>query len=87
VPYLLTWFSKRMNGIGLIAGILCSSITFIVSTQFLLLSYSVSMVLSMAANLLFAYLFCLIGPRPAKEDIYSTYYFSSNFQNVRNIPK
>jgi Na+/proline symporter len=87
VPYLLTWFSKRMNGVGLIAGILCSIITFTACTEVLLLSYSVSMVLSMAANFAAAYLFCLFGPRPAKEEIASTYYFSPKFKEIQNIPK
>jgi len=87
VPYLLTWFSKRMNSIGLIAGILCSVIAFVVSTQILLFSYSVSMVISMASNILFAYLFCFIGRPPAKEDIDNTYYFSPKFENIKNIPR
>lgn len=87
VPYLLTWFSKRMNGIGLIAGILSSVAAFAVSTQILLLSYSVSMLISMAINLAAAYLFCFIGRLPRKEDIESTYYFSPKFENIKNIPR
>ncbi|HML36652.1 MAG TPA: sodium:solute symporter family protein [Bacillota bacterium] len=87
VPYLLAWFSKRMNGIGLVAGILCSVAVFTVCAQVLIFSYSVSMMLSMAANLVFAYLFCLIGPPPAREEIDSTYYFSPRFLKIGNIPK
>ena len=87
VPYLLTWFSKRMNGVGLIAGILCSIITFAACTQVLLFSYSVSMVISMTANLMSAYLFSFFGPRPAREEIESTYYFSPKFSEIQNIPK
>jgi hypothetical protein len=45
------------------------------------------MVLSMAANFAAAYLFCLFGPRPAKEEIASTYYFSPKFKEIQNIPK
>lgn len=87
VPYLLTWFSKKMNGVGLVAGILCGLIVFAVSTRLLLLSYSVSMVLAMICNLMAAYLFCLIGPPPSREEIESTYYFSPKFNNIRNIPR
>lgn len=87
VPYLLTWFSKKMNGIGLIAGILCSIITFVVCTEILLYSYTASMVLSMAVNFLSAYLCCMIGRPPAQEEIESTYYFSPKFENIHNIPK
>ncbi len=86
VPYLLAWFSKRMNGVGLIAGILSSAVTFAVTTQVLFLSYSVSMMLSMAANLLFSYMFCMVGKPPLAENVENTYYFSQKFKDVRNIP-
>ena len=33
VPYLLTWFSKRMNSVGLVAGIFSGLIVFVVSTK------------------------------------------------------
>lgn len=87
VPYLLTWFSKRMNGIGLIGGIFCSIIAFVVCTQVLHYGYSVSMMIGMASNLMAAYLFSLIGPPPTREEIDSTYYFSSKFRNIKNIPR
>lgn len=86
IPYLLTWFSKRMNGLGLIAGIVASGITFFVATQILLYSYSISMIISMVANFFFAYLFCLMGKPPKAEDVEATYYFSSKFKDIRNIP-
>ena len=73
--------------IGLIAGILCSAIAFAVCTQVLLFSYSASMMLSMALNFMSAYLFCFFGPRPAKDEIESTYYFSPKFSEIQNIPK
>lgn len=87
VPYLLTWFSKKINGVGLIAGILCSIVSFIVCTQFLFFSYSVSMLISMVLNYLFARFFCLAGKPPKQEDVDSTYYFSPKFHNISNIPK
>ncbi len=87
VPYLLTWFSRRMNSIGIIGGILCSAVSLILCVYYFHFSYPASMIVSMCINLLAAYLIGLAGRTPDKISVENTYYFSSKFANTSNIPK
>lgn len=87
VPYLLAWFSRSMNGIGLIAGVISSILSFYLCILIYDLNYSISMIISMSANAIFSYFFHFIGQPPSKESVYATYYFSSRFSTIRNIPK
>jgi Na+/proline symporter len=87
VPYLLAWFSKRMNGVGIIAGVLTGFASFCVCIRYADLGYSFSTVVSMVVNLAACYLFCLASKRPSPESVESTNYFSSKFSGVSNIPR
>lgn len=87
IPYLLTWFSKRMNGIGIIAGMVLGTITFIISAVYYKCSYPFAMIVSMLCNLFGAYLLCFLTNKPDREEINSTYYFSPYFKDIKNIPK
>jgi SSS family solute:Na+ symporter len=87
VPYFLAWFSKRMNGVGIIAGVLTGAASFFICIRYIDLGYSFSTVVSMGINLAACYLFCLAGKHPSPESIESTNYFSSKFSGVSNIPR
>jgi SSS family solute:Na+ symporter len=87
VPYMLAWFSKRMNGVGIIAGVLTGFASFYICIRYTDLGYSVSTITGMVINLAACYLFCLAGKRPSPESIESTNYFSSKFSGVFNIPR
>lgn len=85
VPYLLTWFSRRMNGMGIITGMLAGVATFV-----LLLgnfNYSETMLLSMIANVIVASIVCLLFNKSKESAINETYYFSDKFKGVHNIPR
>jgi SSS family solute:Na+ symporter len=87
VPYLLTWFSKRMNGAGLVAGMVCGSVSFYGSVYFFNNTYATAMVISMIINLVSSYLICLLSPSPDISIINKTYYFSPRFSDTPNIPR
>jgi hypothetical protein len=86
VPYFLAWFSKIMNGVGIIAGVLAGSASFFICVRYTDLGYSFSTIAGMGINLAACYLFCLVGKRPSPDSIESTNYFSSKFFGVFNIP-
>ncbi len=82
-PYFLTWFSKRMNGGGIIAGMLAGALTFYLGLRVFALSYQMAMLVSMLANVAIAYLACLLTKAPAAEAIRETYYFSPKFNSKK----
>lgn len=87
VPYLLAWFSKSMNEIGLITGIICSILAFCICVFILHYTYSTSMIISMLINAISAVLLSFFGKPPTDESIMCTYYFSSRFSDISFIPK
>jgi len=87
VPYLLTWFSKRMNGSGVIAGMICGTVFFYGCVYYLHYTYAAAMVISMVANLTTSYFVCLFSAPPDPAVINQTYYFSPRFASTPNIPK
>lgn len=87
VPYLLTWFSRKMNGSGLIAGMICGTVFFYGCVYYLNYAYAAAMVVSMAANLIASYFVCFLSPPPDITAINKTYYFSPRFADTPNIPK
>jgi len=87
IPYLLTWFSKRMNGVGIVAGISCGILSFILCAYSFHLTFSISMLLGMATNFIAAQISCRAAPVPKPEAVEKTFYFSQNFANIKNIPK
>ena len=86
VPYLMAWFSKRMNSAGIIFGMIAGGSCFFILVYKLNLSYAYAMALSLVINFVSANIICLIGPRPSEIDIAKTYYFSNKFKNIKNIP-
>jgi solute:Na+ symporter, SSS family len=87
IPYLFAWFSKRMNEVGLITGILCSILTFNICVVVLNYTYSTSMIISMIINAASALLLSSVGKPPTNESVMQTYYFSSKFSDITLVPK
>lgn len=86
VPYLLVWFSKSMNSIGIISGMLGGGISFFLLVYRFELTYEYAMALSLIFNLVCAYTFHLLGATPSGKDVAKTYYFSDKFKDVKNVP-
>jgi Na+/proline symporter len=87
VPYLLVWFSKTMNSVGIIFGMLGGGISFYLLVFIFGLTYGNAMAISLLANLICAIFFANFGKAAKDEDIYKTYYFSNKFKDIKNIPK
>lgn len=87
VPYLLVWFSKTMNSIGIICGMVGGGISFYLLVFILGFSYGNAMAISLLANLICSIFFANFGKAAKYEDVYKTYYFSKKFHNIKNIPK
>ncbi|MEL7655929.1 MAG: hypothetical protein AAGU75_08475, partial [Bacillota bacterium] len=85
VPYLLTWFSKKMNGAGIIGGMIGSVAVFMFSIR--VLNYSQTMLVSMVANFIIAHIVCRFFKAPSEEAIGEVYYFSKKFEKTKNIPE
>ncbi|GAB1476811.1 hypothetical protein MASR2M70_16470 [Bacillota bacterium] len=83
----MTWFSKRMNSTGLIAGVLSSAVAFYLCAYFFHIDYPMSMIISMGVNFLAAHLVSFAGLPPAEDTVENTYYFSSKFANIPNVPR
>lgn len=86
LPYLYTWFSRRMNSTGVIAGIIAGGTGFMISSIFLQLSNTTAMLLGLALNFLASWLIALLGTKPATEAVMNTYYWAPRFKGVKNIP-
>ena len=87
VPYLLVWFSKAMNSMGIIAGMLSGGTSFFLLVFQFDFTYGYSMAISLLINFICAYVFHFFGIPAQEIDVNRTYYFSHIFNNVRNIPK
>ncbi len=87
VPYLLVWFSKTMNSIGIIAGMIGGGTSFFILVYLFDFSYGNSMALSLVANLSLALFFQNFSMPAEKADIDKTYYFSDRFKDIKNIPR
>lgn len=82
VPYLLTWFSKRMNGPGIIAGMALGAGAFSLCILGLHYSYPVAMIIAMFINVSVSYGVCAITGRPDQDEVNATYYFSQKFKKI-----
>lgn len=87
VPYLLVWFSRTMNSLGIITGMICGGVSFFLLVHQFDFSYGYSMFFSLLVNLSCAYASHFFGKQAQEVDVNMTYYFSEKFRNIRNIPK
>lgn len=87
VPYLFTWFSKFINGQGIIIGTFAGGFSFLMLAFILDQSYGFSMAVSLITNVLASYLSSACSKRPSQSTINETYYWSPKFEKVSNIPK
>lgn len=84
--YIYAWFSKRVNTQGAIAGIIFGGIfafKFLILDEKILLS---SIMYVMIGNFAVTYIVSLFYPKSSKA-VEETFYKSSKFDNVSNIPK
>jgi solute:Na+ symporter, SSS family len=86
VPYLVTWFSKRVNGKGIISGMIFGAMAFVYLCWFEKIGYSYAMVFGMLANLAGVSIISLLTEAPSPESVEATYYFSKRFKKIKNIP-
>ena len=86
VPYLMTWFSKRANGKGIIAGMLLGTSSFAYSCWVENLGYSYGMLIGMTCNFLGIVFVSSFFEAPSAEAIEATHYFSKRFKGIKNIP-
>jgi len=80
IPYLYTWFSKRMNAVGIIAGIIAGGSSFLFAASYLDYTNSISMLIGLACNLIFSWSFSCFGNKPSTETVMSTYYWSPKYK-------
>jgi SSS family solute:Na+ symporter len=86
LPYLYTWFSRRMNSAGVIAGIIAGGTGFMIASIFLKLSNTTAMLIGLALNFLVSWSVALLCKKPAVEVVMNTYYWAPRFKGVKNIP-
>jgi solute:Na+ symporter, SSS family len=86
VPYLMTWFSKRANGKGIIAGMLLGTFSFGYLCWILNMGYSYAMMIGMFCNFVGIVFVSSFFAAPSAEAIEATYYFSKRFKGIKNIP-
>jgi solute:Na+ symporter, SSS family len=86
VPYLMTWFSKRATGKGIVGGMILGAFVFGYCCWVENLGYSYGMIYGMLSNFIGATFISSFSAAPSLEVVESTYYFSPRFKNTKNIP-
>ena len=87
VPYLFTWFSKRINAQGIINGTLSGGLSFLTFAFIFHQSYGFSMFVSLILNIIVSYITAFLWKKPELPIVNETYYWSPKFKDVPNVPK
>lgn len=86
IPYLLAWFSKRMNTAGAIGGMFAGGICSLI-WMYLHSPHGINPVwIGIASNFIASWCICLFTKAPSDEALAETYYWSSKFKDLKNIP-
>lgn len=86
VPYLSAWFSKRMNTEGAIAGMVAGGIAAMIWMYFQNPIDIHPIWVGVSANFVLGWIICFFTNPPSSQDLMETYYWSSKFKGVKNIP-
>ena len=86
VPYLMTWFSKRATGKGIVGGMLLGAVIFSYVCWIQNMGYTYAMLFGMIGNFIAVCFISAFSAAPPIEVVELTHYFSKRFKNVKNIP-